>query len=338
MNDWAEFRHFRYLLAIVEHKGLRAAAEHLHTAEPNLSVQAKQFQETFAIRLFRKGKGGRIQLTDTGVAFKPIAQGLLDARDEAIAALIAIERGEIRTLSFGCGSLVDPELFHFMCELHKEMLPGCVIRPTHGDAVQILEELVSGQINAALVSLPVNDPHLRKVIICRDRLVACLRADHPLAAKATLRSADVQEHLAIFYHPQRYPEAHSRLLELLGEAGIQIDEFSRASHPTELQSLVKAGYGLALIREGTALEPDLTTRPIAGVGWTVDTALVYNKELHPKTIPVLARSLKKRLAVSSIRERQPQSICSPNKTNADAKRPSHTEDKEDLHFPNRRIA
>jgi hypothetical protein len=71
MNDWAEFRHFKYLLAIVEHKGFRAAAEQLHTAQPNLSAQAKQFQELSATHLFRKGKDGRIKLTETGVAFKP---------------------------------------------------------------------------------------------------------------------------------------------------------------------------------------------------------------------------------------------------------------------------
>ncbi len=75
MNDWAEFRHFRYLLAIVEHKGFRVAAEHLRIAEPNLSVQAKQFQEAFAIQLFRKGKNGRIELTETGVAFRAITKG-----------------------------------------------------------------------------------------------------------------------------------------------------------------------------------------------------------------------------------------------------------------------
>lgn len=48
MNDWAEFRHFKYLLAIVEHKGFRAAAEQLHTPQPNLSTQAKQFQDLSA--------------------------------------------------------------------------------------------------------------------------------------------------------------------------------------------------------------------------------------------------------------------------------------------------
>jgi DNA-binding transcriptional LysR family regulator len=96
MNNWVEFRHFRYLLAIVEHKGFRAAAKHLRTAESNLSVQARQFQKACAIQLFRKGRAGRIQLTETGVAFRPIARRLLDARDEAIAALIAIERRRVR--------------------------------------------------------------------------------------------------------------------------------------------------------------------------------------------------------------------------------------------------
>jgi len=133
MNDWAEFRHFRYLLEIVKQEGFRAAAESLHTAQPNLSAQAKQFQELSNVHLFRRGKAGRIELTETGIAFGAIAQGLLDARDEAIAALVAIERGQIQTLRFGCTSLVDQELFHTCCQMHKEILPLCPVLPTHGD-------------------------------------------------------------------------------------------------------------------------------------------------------------------------------------------------------------
>src|ERR1700727_3517449 len=101
MNDWPEFRHFKYLLAIVEHKGFRAAAEQLHTAQPNLSAQAKQFQELSATHLFRKGKDGRIKLTETGVAFKPIAQGLLGVGCDAITVVVSIERVGIRSLSVG---------------------------------------------------------------------------------------------------------------------------------------------------------------------------------------------------------------------------------------------
>jgi DNA-binding transcriptional LysR family regulator len=336
MNNWVEFRHFRYLLAVVEHKGFRAAAEYLRTAEPNLSVQARQFQEAFAIQLFRRGKAGRIQLTKTAAAFKLIAQGLLDARDEAIAALIAIEQGRMRTLNLGCAPFVDPELFHVACELHKELLPNCAIRPTHGDAVQLVEELVSGQLDAALISLPIKDPRLRVVTIRRDRLVACLRKDHPLAAKTAMRPEDLQKHLAVLYDPQRHPGAHTRILELLGEVGVQIDEFSRVSHPIELQSLVKAGYGLALICEGTALEADLTTRPVAGVDWAVDTAFAYNGKLHPKTIPVLAGHLRRRLALHSIQGGGTKTMGSPNMTIGSGKRPAHSKCGDGRDHSNRR--
>jgi len=325
VNNSAEFRHFKYLLAIVEHMGLRAAAEHLRTAEPNLSVQAKQFQETFAITLFRKAKDGRIRLTKTGIAFKPIAQGVLDARDEAIAALIAIERGQICTLNLGCAPFVDPELFQTVCEMHKEIVPDCLIRPTHDDAAQLVEELVSGAIDAAIMTLPISDPRLYAEAIRRDRLVACLPANHSLASKMVLRPADLQSNLAVLYHPQRHPEAHAQLMEWLGEAGVQIEEFARASHPTEMQALVKAGYGLALIREGTVLDAGLTTRPIAGVSWAVDTAFVLNRQVHPRTVPVLLRNLKRRLAVQSNKARTPEVIAPSNSTNSGAKRPPGSE-------------
>ncbi len=49
MYDWAELRHFRYLLVILEKQGFRVAAEELHTSQPNLTVQARQFQENASV-------------------------------------------------------------------------------------------------------------------------------------------------------------------------------------------------------------------------------------------------------------------------------------------------
>jgi DNA-binding transcriptional LysR family regulator len=184
---------------------------------------------------------------------------------------------------------------------------------------------VSGQIDAAILTLPIDEPRLRVEPIGRDRLVACLRIDHPLAQKATLRAMDLQDNLTVLYHPQRHPGGHARLLELLGESGVEIDEFSRASHPSELQSLVKTGYGLALIREGTALDTELTTRPVVGVDWNVDTAFVYNKELHPKTIPLLVRHMKRRLAAFPLKRSEPRALASQLAILGSAKRPPRSE-------------
>jgi DNA-binding transcriptional LysR family regulator len=174
MNEWAEFRHFRYLLAIVQHEGFRAAAEYLHTAQPNLSAQAKQFQDLSNVHLFQRCKDGRIKLTKTGIAFERLAQLVLDTRDEVIAALFAIEHDDVPSLRLGCTSLIDQELFHACCQLHKEILPDCPILPTHGDMAQLEEELTSGEIDAAVVTLPVISPRLQVEVIRTDRLVvAC---------------------------------------------------------------------------------------------------------------------------------------------------------------------
>jgi hypothetical protein len=165
MYEWAELRHFRYLLTILERQGFRAAAEELRTAQPNLSVQARQFQENASVRLFRKMRGGR-------------------------------------------------------------------------------------------------------------------------------------------------------LLELLRDTGVHLEEHSFASHPSEMQTLVKGGHGLALIREGANLDEELTTRPIAGVDWTVDTALIYHKVRHPKTVPILVKRLMKQLPQND-KETAPKKVSIAN-----GKRPS----------------
>jgi DNA-binding transcriptional LysR family regulator len=296
MYDWAEFRHFRYLLAILEKQGFRAAAEVLHTAQPNLSIQARQFQENASVRLFRKMRNGQIRPTETGLAFVFLSRYLLETRDEIIDVLQAIERGVISTLRFGCSPFVDPDLFRSLCSMHKELLPASAIQPTHGDTIQLAEEIAAGIVDVALVTLPLKHPELHIEELRRERLVVCLRRDHVLAGKAALHVADLQGNITVFYHPQRHPEAHKRLLELLGEAGVQVESYSRVTHPFEMQTLVKEGHGLALIREGTALDDALTKRPILGVDWTVDTAVIYHRQRYPKTIPILVKQLRRQLA------------------------------------------
>jgi DNA-binding transcriptional LysR family regulator len=196
MYEWAEFRHFKYLLTILESRGFRPAAERLFTAQSNLSSHAKQFQDAASVRLYDKLKDGRIRPTHTGVAFTFIARDVLKTRMEAIEALIAIERGDITAVRFGCSPLVDHALFHDFCKMHKEFLPNCEIRPERSDTTQLIEDVVTGVIDAAIVTLPIENAALRVEELKRDRLVVCLRKDHPLAAKGPSPAAS-QETLRI---------------------------------------------------------------------------------------------------------------------------------------------
>jgi DNA-binding transcriptional LysR family regulator len=293
MYDWAEFRHFLYLLNILEKGGFRIAAEELHTSQPNLTVQARRFQEQASVRLFRKLKNGQIYPTDTGIAFVTLARLVLEIREEVIDALKAIEDAQNSAVRFGSTPLVDPQLFRTFRALHTQLLPRITVRATHGDAMQLVNEVLDGVVDAAFITLPLAHCDLHVEEVRRDRLVVCLRKDHPLAVKSMLRACDLQDNLTIIYHPQRHPEAHVRLLEMLADAGVALKDYSCASHPSEMQSLVNEGYGLALIREGTPLEEGLITRRLSGADWTIDTAVVYHKQRYQKTLPVLVRMLKR---------------------------------------------
>jgi DNA-binding transcriptional LysR family regulator len=298
-NDWADLRLLMITWKVLQHKSVREAAEELNTSPSNISAASKKFYEQSGIRLYFLSKDNRIHRTKEGVAFLAMVDSVFAARDEFIAALKAVHKGDIRVLRFGCGTFVPPDTFRAACEIHKSYLPECAIRPRPADAAQLVSELVAGEIDAALLTLPVNAGELRVEEIQRDRLVVCLRVDDPLAKTPTIRSVDLFERLTVIYDPERHPAAHVRLRELLEEAGVPIRDPVIASHPFEMQQLVLDGYGLALVREGMKLDKELTTRPVFGVTWTVDTAVVYHRERHPKTIPTLIRALKRRRAAQT---------------------------------------
>jgi len=105
MYEWAEFRHFKYLLAILELKGVRAAAEQLFTAQSNRSTQSKQFQENASVRLYLKTKDGRIIPTPTGEAFKSDLRKLLLSPNKAVSAERRRDFSAITTVSKASGTV-----------------------------------------------------------------------------------------------------------------------------------------------------------------------------------------------------------------------------------------
>ena len=61
---------------------------------------------------------------------------------------------------------------------------------------------------------------------------------------------------------------------------------------------VRKGLCVALIREHEPLHEELTTRPVRGVSWTVDSAIVYPAEGRQKTLPLLIHELQRRLSTT----------------------------------------
>ena len=82
-------------------------------------------------------------------------------------------------------------------------------------------------------------------------------------------------------------------MEILAEIGIKPDVACLAATPADIQWMVQSGSGVALIDQKTPLDSSLTTRPIAEVNWSADTAFVYPLIAEHLALPILTRHLRK---------------------------------------------
>ncbi|MEO7028143.1 MAG: LysR family transcriptional regulator [Acidobacteriaceae bacterium] len=214
ISDIVEFQKFKNLIAVAEAGNITLAAERLYLSQPALSKQMKDFEDELQFPLLiRHGKG----VTATPAAEILITGGreLLKLRDDLIATARALHRVKFAPMRLGFSSFVDHALYEMVCSVHTSLFPACEIKPESGDPVELLLRLERGEIDAALVTLPVNELGLKTHVFTQSRLVVCMRADDPLAHLKEIAPCELQAKLTIFREPKQHPEAHLRLMELL---------------------------------------------------------------------------------------------------------------------------
>lgn len=170
---------------------------------------------------------------------------------------------------------------------------ACPVHLAGGNSAQIVDRLKRKTLDCALLPMPVTDEDFAVLQIGSTPLVVCMRSDDPLAQFTEIRPAELADQLRVFRDPESHPSAHKRLLEMLAECGVRPQVSCAASTPTDMQWMVRKGFGLALIDGQIKLEPSLITRAVAGVAWTADTAFVHHRDAEHLALPLLERHLQK---------------------------------------------
>jgi hypothetical protein len=90
-----------------------------------------------------------------------------------------------------------------------------------------------------------------------------MRTDDALARAPEVSISDLSARLKISRDPEIHPTAHDRLVQMIAEVGIDPEASCLAETPADIQWMVRAGYGVAIVDQRTILDQRLTTRPIA---------------------------------------------------------------------------
>ena len=293
MSDLIALRHLKSFLVVAEAGNITRAAETLYISQSCLSEQMKQLQEAVQVRLLVPHHGG-VHATPAAEILIAGSKPILQLCEDLFTAMRSADTETFRPMRIGFSSFADHALFDMVCATHASLYPACKIKSQLGDNVELLSLLDRGDIDAALLTLPVSAEGLETYTFTSARLVACMRADDPLSKFKEITTADLGSKLTIFREPKQHPEAHLRLIQMLDEVGIKGDVAKTHSNPHDLQWTVGSGDGYALIREGSLMHHGLITRPIAGVTWTVESALVLGKSSQ-KTLSRLVKALRRRL-------------------------------------------
>lgn len=288
MYDLIEFRHLKYIAAVAEEGNITRAADRLHVAQPSLSKQIKDIEDEIGFPIFMRTRDG-VSVTPSGQMIVAYAQEAIQRRFEVVALAQTVHRGEIPPLRLGISSFINPALLQHLRDAYHEYFPACMVHLSGGSPAHMLRKLERGALDGALLTLPIEGHDWMVQQIAHAYLLACMRADDPLARNHEVTPADLSPRLNIFRDPELHPAAHRRLIELLGEVEIHPEIKCVAATPADIQWMVRAEHGVALVDQGIGLDPDLTTRPIAGVQWTIDSAFVHHAGATHPAIPFVVQ-------------------------------------------------
>ncbi|MBN9616008.1 MAG: hypothetical protein BGO25_10140 [Acidobacteriales bacterium 59-55] len=311
MSDYLEFRLLKYILAVAETLNFTRAAQRLFLAQPSLSKQIRDLEIDIKFPLFERSRDG-IRVTNAGRIVIAYASNTLRERDEMLSMARAVHLGEVRPLRLGFSSFINANLLQTFRQSYEEMFPGCEIQLASGDPMLILQRLNQRRLDCAVLTMPIDTGVYNVQQIAQSPLAVCMRSDDTLANRARLDIQEVADRIKIFRDPELHPLAHSRLVEMFSDVGIPLHLEHSARTSSDIQWMVKAGYGLALVDQLLPLESGLITRPMAGINWTTDTAFVHQSRADHIALPFIERFLqedwknlhRKKPASSSVRPQQ----------------------------------
>lgn len=190
-----ELHRLRYFVAVAETGSFTRAAEREGITQPSLSQQILEFEKELTrdagntVRLFDR-LGRKAVLTAVGQQLLPHAQAVLSATAEAERAVRAVGPGGV--LRAGAIPTVAPYLLPVVARRFLKAHPGR-LRLLEDKTERLLHALIAGELDVAVMALPVRDDRLHVEPLFTEPLVLAVPADHPLASKDAIRLKDIAE-------------------------------------------------------------------------------------------------------------------------------------------------
>ncbi len=173
-----DLRHLQALVGIADTGSFSAAAAALGTVQSNVSAHVARLERELEVALVDRSSG---RLTEEGEVVVSRARRMIAELDAMVADVVAMRhevRGRVRLGMIGTtGRWLVPRLFDALRTRH----PQIRLTVTDGTNTTLEAQLASGQLDVAVVTLPVHSDELTTSPLFEEDLVLVVPAGHPLA-------------------------------------------------------------------------------------------------------------------------------------------------------------
>src|SRR5215472_2700873 len=239
-----ELHQLSYLIAVADEGSFTRAAEKLLVSQPGVSAQVRRLERELGEDLLDRS-GRVVRPTAVGAAVLPYARAALAAVDSAriaVSELTGLLRGRAVI-----GTVTSPnvDLAGLLAAFHDQH-PMVDIALSAGDTDRLATELMSGQLDAAILSIGTAAPEGLQVQVLVDQaIVAAVGRQHHLASAGVVTLADLSGQPLVCL--PRGSGLRARLDEAYAAAGLSPHIAFEASSPEAVADLAAHGLGVAFL-------------------------------------------------------------------------------------------
>lgn len=185
-----ELRALHYFVAVAEELHFGRAATRLHMSQPPLSRAIRRLETELGATLFDRSSAG-VALTAAGAVLLDEARDLLDRADRARVRVSAAAGTATLTVGLLAGG-ADRHAAR-LADAYRRRHPDVEVRVRETDLADPTCGLHAGSVDVCLTRGPFDETGLAVRALRADPVGALLRADDPLAHRATLTSAELAD-------------------------------------------------------------------------------------------------------------------------------------------------
>ena len=244
-----ELRHLRYFVAVAEELHFRRAAERLHVAQPAVSEQIRKLEDELGVRLFDRAQRN-VELTYAGGALLPEAYRVL--RQAEAARLAARNASELpgRVLRIGyVPTALLPSIPRTLRRLVTSM-PNLQTTIEPGSGLELVDAVRAGNLDVAVVSLPVPTTGVRVTPLGEQRAVAVFAVGHEHAVKPCVSLEQIAPERIVVPPRDADRPLYDTVLAACSAAGVSPTLVEMPDGQVDRMLLaVASGAGMALLPE-----------------------------------------------------------------------------------------